>query len=52
MLTGNYVVLRSKGVEHLFEVTADSLYEPVAQALRVFREDEWSEDPVDMPLKN
>jgi hypothetical protein len=27
------------------QVTAQSVYEAVAQALRVFREDEWSEDP-------
>jgi hypothetical protein len=29
------------GVEHTVEVTADSLYEAVAQALRVFRENDW-----------
>ena len=34
----------SRGVEHTIEVTAQSLYEAVAQALRVFRENEWSED--------
>jgi hypothetical protein len=34
-----------QGVEHTAQVTAQSLYEAVAQALRVFREDEWSEDP-------
>jgi hypothetical protein len=34
-----------RGVEHTAQVTAQSLYEAVAQALRVFREDEWSEGP-------
>ena len=29
------------GVEHIIEVTADSLYEAVAQGLRVFRENDW-----------
>jgi hypothetical protein len=32
-----------KGVEHTIEVTADSLYEAVAQALPVFRGSEWVE---------
>ena len=35
----------AQGVEHTVQVTAQSLYEAVAQALRVFREDVWSEDP-------
>lgn len=35
----------AQGVERTVEVTAQSLYEAVAQALRVFREDDWSEDP-------
>jgi hypothetical protein len=30
-----------QGVEHTLEVSAQSLYEAVAQALRVFREYEW-----------
>jgi len=34
----------AQGVEHTVQVTAQSLYEAVAQTLRVFREDEWSED--------
>jgi hypothetical protein len=34
-----------QGVEHTVHVTAQTLYEAVAQALRVFREDDWSEDP-------
>lgn len=34
--------LDTQGVEHAVEVTAQSLYEAVAQALRVFRENEWS----------
>src|SRR6267378_5985100 len=35
----------AQGVDHTVQVTAQSLYEAVAQALRVFREDDWSEDP-------
>ncbi len=35
----------TQGVDHTVQVTAQSLYEAVAQALRVFREDDWSEDP-------
>jgi hypothetical protein len=34
----------SRDVEHSVEVTAQSLYEAVAQALRVFRENDWRED--------
>jgi hypothetical protein len=30
-----------RGCEHTVEVTADSLYEAVAQGLRVFRENDW-----------
>ena len=33
-----------KGVEHALEVTADSLYEAVAQGLRAFRENDWVDD--------
>ena len=33
-----------KGVEHTIEVTADSLYEAVAQGLRAFRENDWVDD--------
>ena len=33
-----------KGVEHAVEVTADSLYEAVAQGLRVFRENAWIDE--------
>ena len=33
-----------KGVEHSVEVTADSLYEAVAQGLRAFRENDWVDD--------
>ena len=33
-----------KGVEHSIEVTADSLYEAVAQGLRVFRENDWIDE--------
>ena len=35
----------AEGVEHTVQVTAQSLFEAVAQALRVFREHEWSEEP-------
>jgi hypothetical protein len=31
-------------VEHTVEVTASSLYEAIAQALRIFRENEWVND--------
>ena len=33
-----------KGIEHAIEVTADSLYEAVAQGLRAFRENEWVDE--------
>jgi hypothetical protein len=33
-----------KGVEHLVEVTANSLYEAVAQGLRAFRENDWIDE--------
>ena len=33
-----------KGVQHVIEVTADSLYEAVAQRLRVFRENDWIDE--------
>jgi hypothetical protein len=33
-----------QGVEHEIEVSAGSLYEAVAQALRIFRDNEWVED--------
>lgn len=35
----------AQGVEHTVQVTAQSLFEAVAQGLRVFREHEWSDDP-------
>lgn len=35
----------AQGVEHSVQVTAQSLYEAVAQALRLFREDDWTEAP-------
>ena len=34
-----------QGVEHTVQVSAQSLYEAVAQALRVFRENDWAESP-------
>src|SRR5712692_3494733 len=36
----------AQGVEHTVQVTAQSLFEAVAQALRVFREHDWSGEPV------
>ena len=33
-----------KGVEHSVEVTEASLYEAIAQGLRVFRENDWVDD--------
>jgi hypothetical protein len=33
-----------RGAEHAAEVSAGSLYEAVAQALRIFRDNEWVED--------
>jgi hypothetical protein len=33
-----------KGVEYAVEVTADSLYEAVAQGLRVFRANDWIDE--------
>jgi len=33
-----------RGVEHTVEVTADSVYEAVAQGLRVFHEDTWVDE--------
>jgi len=33
-----------KQVKHTVEVSAGSLYEAVAQALRIFRDNEWVED--------
>jgi len=39
------VLLRPDGgVEHAIEVTVDSLYEAVAQGLRVFRENDWIDE--------
>ena len=35
-----------KGVEHTIHVTAQTLYEAVAQALLIFRENEWA-DPIE-----
>lgn len=34
-----------QGVEHTVQVTAQSLFEAVAQALHIFREHDWSDDP-------
>jgi hypothetical protein len=36
--------LQVQGIEHTVEVSAESVYEAVVQALRVFREHEWCED--------
>src|SRR5712692_4491649 len=42
MCTVSYCDLN--GVEHAVEVMADSLYEAVAQGLRVFRENDWIDE--------
>ena len=39
----------SRGIAHSVEVTAQTLYEAVAKGLRVFRENEWSEDSARIP---
>jgi hypothetical protein len=39
----------SRGVEYTVAVTAQSLYEAVAQALRLFREHEWTDEPHRVP---
>ena len=35
----------AQGIEHTVQVTAQSLFEAVAQALRVFRDHDWSDEP-------
>ena len=39
----------SRGVSHTVEVTAQTLYEAVAQALLLFRENDWTDDPKRVP---
>ena len=39
----------SRGVEHAVVVTAETLYEAVGQALRLFRDDDWNQDPSRSP---
>ena len=39
----------AQGVEHTAQVSAQSLYEAVAQALCVLRDDDWTEDPNRVP---
>ena len=39
----------SRGVSHTVEVTAQSLYEAVAQALLLFRENDWTDDAIRVP---
>jgi hypothetical protein len=41
--TGRVSCVDLHGVEHAVEVSAGSLYEAVAQALRIFRDNEWVE---------
>jgi hypothetical protein len=43
--TCNVTCRDAQGVEHTIQVSAQSLYEAVAQALRVFRQDDWTESP-------
>ena len=39
----------SLGVAHTVDVTAQTLYEAVAQALRLFRENDWADDAQRVP---
>jgi hypothetical protein len=39
----------SRGVNHTVEVTAQTLYEAVAQAVLLFRENDWTDDPKRVP---
>ena len=39
----------SQGVSHTVEVTAQTLYEAVAQALLLFRENDWTDDTKRVP---
>jgi hypothetical protein len=39
----------SNGVDHWVDVTAETLYEAVAQALRLFRDNEWTSDAERVP---
>ena len=39
----------SQGINHTVEVTAETLYEAVAQALSLFRENDWSDDVQRVP---
>jgi len=39
----------ANGVDHSVEVTAGTLYEAVAQALRLFRDDDWTNDVQRIP---
>jgi hypothetical protein len=43
--TCNATCRDAQGIDHTAQVTAQSLFEAVAQALRVFREHDWSEEP-------
>lgn len=39
----------ASGVDHSVEVTAEILYEAVAQALRLFRDNDWTSDTQRIP---
>jgi hypothetical protein len=39
----------SRGISHTVEVTAQTLYEAVAQALFLFRDNDWTDDPKRVP---
>ena len=39
----------SRGVSHTVEVTAQTLYEAVAQALLLFRDNDWTDDSKRVP---
>lgn len=39
----------SKGIDHTVKVTAETLYEAVAKAMSLFRENDWSDDVQRVP---
>ncbi len=41
----------ASGIDHSVEVTAETLYEAVAQALRLFRDNDWTGDAQRIPSK-
>jgi hypothetical protein len=43
------ICTNAKGVDHSVEVTAGTLYEAFAQAIRLFRDNDWSDDVQRIP---